>query len=314
MRDTQLTSWIFKQSEQKQFPDEQGQRYVFDNRHSVRVTAGDSFLYLDKRSGGYGFTGHGVVYRMQSKIYVPTEPDQSRISRIYTAELRDFIQYARPLDFRPTSAEGMRNRASLGITDVNRLGWSRSIARVSPDVFLSIVDLAYRHHCVTIVPPDSQDFPVPDTWSLVKRRHSLERFKETVLLRQGFTCAICGTTLREVLDVAHISRYSNDVMNRANPANGIALCAYCHRAFDRGAFQLRENGIVSVADGVTLDPVALGHLSSLSAEARLRLIDGVDTELLRQRYQGELRLWASEQSPHRPHLAGLEQTLGSRMW
>ena len=118
---------------------------------------------------------------------------------------------------------------------------------------------------------------MPDAWSFVRKRHSVERFKQVVLLRQGFACAICGTTLREVLDVAHISRYSTDMKNRANPANGIGLCAYCHRAFDGGVFRLHETGIVSVAEGSDLDPVALAHVSSVSAEARLRLLNGIDT-------------------------------------
>ena len=59
-----MSYWIFKQSEQEQYPDEPGQRYVYDNRHSVKVKAGDSFVYLDKRFGGYGFTGHGTVTKV----------------------------------------------------------------------------------------------------------------------------------------------------------------------------------------------------------------------------------------------------------
>ena len=41
-----MTFWIFKQSAQEQYPDEPGQRYVYDNRHSVRVNAGDSLPIL----------------------------------------------------------------------------------------------------------------------------------------------------------------------------------------------------------------------------------------------------------------------------
>ena len=208
---------------------------------------------------------------------------QSRIRKVYTAKLGDFVKYVRSLDIRPTSVEGRKNRTSLGITDVNKLGWSRSIAQVSADMYESIVELAYRGHYIEIGPADSPDYTVPDAWSFVRRRHSVERFKEAVLLRQAFACAICGTTLREVLDVAHISRYSTDVRNRANPANGIGLCAYCHRAFDRGVFRLHENGVVSAADGIGSDPAALAHLSNLSVKARLKLLNGIDAVLLRQR-------------------------------
>ena len=278
-----MTSWLFKLSEPGQYPEQPGQTYVYDNRHSVKVAAGDSFVYLDKRGGGYGFTGHGIVTQVLTTTPGTAELGESGVSRIYTAELGDFVQYVRSIDIRASSVTGKKNRASLGIADVNRLGWSRSIARISPDMYASIVELAYRRHCIAIVPPDTGDYAVPDAWSFVRRRHSVERFKETVWLRQGFACAICGTTLREVLDVAHISRYSTDVKNRANPANGIGLCAYCHRAFDGGVFRLYENGVVSVEAGVGSDPVALARLAGLSVEERLRLLEGVDTELLRER-------------------------------
>ena len=277
-----MTYWIFKLSEQEQYNDEHGQTYVYDNSHSVRVAAGDTFIYLDKRFGDYGFTGHGTVIKVQVREAKVTGLSQSKIKCIYTAELGDFVQYNRSLDIHPTRIEGRQNRAALGITDVNKLGWSRSIAQISPDMYKSIIDLSYRRHCIALAPIDGEDYAVPDTWSVVKSRYRVEQFKAAVLLRQGFACAICGTTLREVLDVAHISRYSTDIKNRANPANGVGLCTYCHRAFDGGVFHLYETGVVWVAYP-DLDPVALAHVSSLSPEARLNLLNGIDTELLRRR-------------------------------
>ena len=139
-----MTFWIFKQSEQEQYPDEPGRRYVYDNRHSVRVAAGDSFVYLDKRFGGYGFTGHGTVTKVLMRAAEGADLSQSKVNQIYTAELGDFVQYSHPLDIRPSRIEGRKNRATLGVTDVNKLGWSRSIAQISPDMYTSIVDLAYR--------------------------------------------------------------------------------------------------------------------------------------------------------------------------
>ena len=282
-----MTFWIFKQSEQEQYPDEPGRTYVYDNRHSVRVAVGDSFVYLDKRFGGYGFAGHGTVTKVLMRTIEVADSSQPKVNSIYTAELGDFVEYVRSLDIAPARTEGKRNRAALGITDVNKLGWSRSIAQISPDMFTSIVDLAYRRHCIALAPINDEEHAVPDAWSFVRRRHSVERFRQVVLFRQGSACAICGTTLREVLDVAHISRYSTDMKNRANPANGIGLCVYCHRAFDGGVFRLHETGIVSVGKGSNLDPVALAHVSSLSVEARLKLLNGIDAEFLRRRLPEE---------------------------
>ena len=275
--------WIFKLSDQIQYLDHPGRAYVYDNRHSVKVTSEDLFVYLDKRGGGYGFTGHGTVKKVQMRSPNPTEQWHPRVNCVYTAELGDYVQYNRTLDIRLTSVEGKNNRSRLGITDVNRLGWSRSITWLNPDMFGRIIELAYQQHCIEILPPNSSDYEVRDEWSLVRRRHSIERFKETVLRRQNFTCAICGSTLEGVLDAAHISSYSTDIKNRANPANGIGLCAYCHRAFDRGIFQLNVDGVVSLLDSTGPDLITEAHLSNLSAAARRQLLNGVDLELLRHR-------------------------------
>ena len=79
-----MTFWIFKKSQLGQYPDERGRTYIYDNRHSVRVAVGDSVVYLDKRLGGYGFTGHGTVMQVHMKASRGT--DQPKINRIYTSE------------------------------------------------------------------------------------------------------------------------------------------------------------------------------------------------------------------------------------
>ena len=282
-----MSYWIFKQSVQELYLDEHGRKYVYDNRHSVRVDDGDSFIYLDKRFGGYGFTGHGTVTDVQKREAGVKDSTQSEVKYIYTAKLGDFFQYQPSLDISRAKNEGKENRKALGITNVNKLGWSRSIAQISRDMYTSIIDLAYQRECYIVTPIDGEDYSVRDNWSFVRRRQRIEQFKKAVLLRQGCACAICGTTLRDVLDVAHISRYSTDKKNRANPANGLVLCAYCHRAFDAGVFRLHETGCVSVAHP-DLDPVAMAHVSRLSVKARLNLLNGIDIELLRQRQSEEI--------------------------
>lgn len=65
-----MAYWIFKVAQQELYPDRPGEEYVFDNTHSVRVRAGDEFLYLDKKEG-YSFTASGVVARVSTRE--PTE-------------------------------------------------------------------------------------------------------------------------------------------------------------------------------------------------------------------------------------------------
>lgn len=110
-----MTFWIFKLSEQEQYPDEPGRRYVYDNRHSVRVAAGDSYVYLDKRDGGYGFSGHGTVTKVLTRNPQIPHSGQTRIRTIYAAELDDSVRYDRSLDISPNTVGGRKNRALLGI-------------------------------------------------------------------------------------------------------------------------------------------------------------------------------------------------------
>jgi len=74
-----MSFWIFKVAEQELYPDEMGVKYVFDNTHSVRVRAGDEFLYLDKKAG-YSFTGSGVVARLVTRR--PTENEKQRTRKV----------------------------------------------------------------------------------------------------------------------------------------------------------------------------------------------------------------------------------------
>lgn len=152
-----MTFWIFKLSEQEQYPDEPGRRYVYDNRHSVRVAAGDSYVFLDKRDSGYGFTGHGTVTKVLTSNPQIPNAGQTRIRTIYAAELGDSVQYDRSLDIQPDTVEGRKNRALLGIKNVNKLGWSRSIAEVGFAMFESIIDLAYRGD-YGVLDADDRDF------------------------------------------------------------------------------------------------------------------------------------------------------------
>ena len=71
--------------------------------------------------------------------------------------------------------------------------------------------------------------------------------------------------------------------NRANPANGIGLCAFCHKAFDRGVFKITETGGVLYGADVARDSIAVAHADGLSNSVRLRLLNGVERGLLRRR-------------------------------
>jgi putative restriction endonuclease len=74
----------------------------------------------------------------------------------------------------------------------------------------------------------------PRKWAVIRTRRALRAldFSERVLSAYRNQCAMCGTQLR-LLDGAHILPVA-EPESTDETANGVALCALHHRAYDRG--------------------------------------------------------------------------------
>ena len=187
-----MNPWMFKLADQTTWPDRLGELYVYDNTHSRQVAPGDSFVYLDKRGGGYAFhRTRGNHSRTTTPSRPLTSRRNARVTTIYKAVLGDFVGYTpSPSTSGSRTREGRRNRARLGIGDVNRLGMSRSVAKLSERPVWknsSILHTKASTRLLAISRP--QTSPVPDKWSYGRRRDKIEHFKQRVLRRQNHTCA-----------------------------------------------------------------------------------------------------------------------------
>ncbi len=272
-----MAYWLFKISEQDLYPDKPGISYVFDNTHSVRVKKGDTFLYLDK-ARGYSFTATGTVGRIAERKPTLKESERTRKIRVvYTAHLADVIWFSSPLSISPTKIEGKRVRAQLGIRDVNLLGWSQSIPSLNEEMYSSIIDIAELKGLFRV--EGSSRFSIPDTWGRAKSRPAMTGFSALVLGRSLYSCIVCGTQQPGLVDAAHLSPYATDIENRANPANGICLCKYCHRALDLRLIAISPSGELLVSPEIK-DPVAEFHFAQIDAGTRRRLLLGVDPAFL----------------------------------
>jgi hypothetical protein len=272
-----MAFWIFKTAEQELYPDEPGAKYVYDNTHSVNVKPGDVFLYLDKTKG-YAFTATGIVKRVIERKPTATEAARTRRVRVvYTAQLADVAWFNEPLSISPITKQGRKNRAQLGITDVNLLGWSQSMPSLGEAMFATIVQLVELRGLMPTA--TLEDFSVPDAWSKSKARPAMKKFNMEVVNRSNGACIICGTCLVGVVEAAHLSPYATDVKNRANPANGVCLCTYCHRALDLRVIAITPAGELLVAPDL-VDPVARFHFDRLPPDGRRRWLMGVDPRFL----------------------------------
>jgi len=271
-----MAFWIFKISQQESYPDIHGEKYVYDNTHSIRVSKGDYFIYLDK-TAGYAFTATGVVKKIvQREPTVREAGRNSRVRTVYTAHLNDVIWFEPSISIAPTSKSGKRNRALLGIDDVNLLGWSQSISRLSREMYDEITSIGSIR--VGVVAEDSNEYSIPDRFRITRARWSLESFKSEVLSRSK-CCVVCGCAELRLLDAAHLSPYASDRENRKNPANGISLCKFCHSALDLRLIAIQADGGLRISASVT-DPVVLYHFSLISSEQRCLWLKGVGGHFL----------------------------------
>jgi len=63
-------------------------------------------------------------------------------------------------------------------------------------------------------------------------------FRRTVLAAYEYRCACCRLSIQQMLNASHIIPWRVDKQRRADPTNGIAMCAFHDRAFDRGLITL----------------------------------------------------------------------------
>jgi predicted restriction endonuclease len=108
----------------------------------------------------------------------------------------------------------------------------------------------------------------PSEATRVVRVRLIQRFfREAVLASYEYSCSICQIDLLELLTASHIIPWSRNVERRADPRNGLALCAFHDRAFDRGL--------------ITIDSsfrVALSRKAKMKTSSRLHSVALLEVE------------------------------------
>lgn len=125
------------------------------------------------------------------------------------------------------------------------------IAFESQRVFESLH--ADDHQVIQPAEPDhfeieTQESKVTDIERNVRIRLVQGFFRKAVLSSYGNKCTICRLHSKELLTASHIVPWSVDVRRRADPRNGLSLCAIHDRAFDRGLIGLDESFRLIISD------------------------------------------------------------------
>lgn len=266
--DQDVQYWILKVADQQIYADSPGQTYMFDNTHSVRVKAGDRFVYLSTKGNRYEFLGHGTVGDIELRAPVGTERRNERVKTVYIAHLTDMVWFAEPLDFLPSSPNGRIHRRVVGVG--NALPWGISMPRINADVFSRILELAQPAvtHSLghssgerTEIAKRKRDtsgqtiglgqavaaaqFTQDPDFEPVNFQDARERVTRALVIRQGQPefrrrliqaydgrCAVTECDVLDVLEAAHIHPYRGPATNHVQ--NGILLRADIHTLFDLG--------------------------------------------------------------------------------
>ena len=274
-----MAYWIFKLSDKSIYPDKDLEEYVYHNTHSVKVAAGDYFVYLDKREKKYAFTTTGKIKKVETREPSKDNLDKNPKVEVFVALLHEVSEFPKPLSIKK-DIEGLSNRARLGFKDVNKMGWSISIATLEEVMFNAILELADPNKLITATPAPEGDYTIEDKWVESKKRAYLKAFSNQVKQRSDNQCIVCGSKLKGLMEAAHLSPYAADKKNRANPANGVCLCRYCHRAMDLFCIAIMPDGNLLVNPEMKEDPVANFHFNQISAKQRKGWLLGVSEEFL----------------------------------
>jgi len=118
-------------------------------------------------------------------------------------------------------------------------------------------------------PPTLAGDTPSETRRLVRVRLVQQFFRQSVLSSYDNACTICELRLRNMLNASHIIPWSVDAARRADPRNGLSLCAFHDRAFDRGLITIDEHLRVTVSQQAKIeDPPKFHHVGLLEIENR----------------------------------------------
>jgi putative restriction endonuclease len=84
-------------------------------------------------------------------------------------------------------------------------------------------------------------------------------FRNATLANYEFECAFCGIDIPDLLLASHIIPWKDDVARRADPRNGICLCALHDKAFDRGLMGLDSEFRILVSPVAKRNPESNIH-------------------------------------------------------
>lgn len=112
---------------------------------------------------------------------------------------------------------------------------------------------------------------IPTEVRMITRVRLVQRFfRDTVLSIYNYSCTVCKINLTKMLNASHIIPWSIGKARRADPTNGLSLCAFHDRAFDRGLITIdKEFRIIISKEAKALDVPLFHRVGLLDIEGQV---------------------------------------------
>ena len=151
----------------------------------------------------------------------------------------------------PTASELRKRNAFGGFAEDVRCELAKD-----PTLIAQIAERLLQNHFPESLHSDILDevgLTLESRWESTKRKRD-PKFREAVLTAYRRRCAVCRLDIRlgQItigLDAAHIRWHQTDGPDEVS--NGIALCAFHHKAFDYGCFMIRSDGTIAISELLT---------------------------------------------------------------
>ena len=150
-------------------------------------------------------------------------------------------------------AHKARNVAGLAnVSHLDRAIWEEF--NTNPNLLAEQSEEAFGRLILPSTISDASDFVIPSgpTEVISSRPMRLVQnfFRRSVLAAYNYACAFCRIDIPEILTASHIIPWIANVELRADPRNGLSLCALHDRAFDRGLISVDEELRVRISERV----------------------------------------------------------------
>lgn len=108
----------------------------------------------------------------------------------------------------------------------------RGEAVLDADEFLPGLSLETAEHAAAAPPPLPDDVSAREGLALTRVRRNQHFFRRSVLNHYGRRCCVCGLSEPRLLEAAHIAEWSAHPEIGIDPANGLCLSVFFHKAYD----------------------------------------------------------------------------------